>query len=225
MSPRAEDDRAEALVQALEDEGFDVVFGIPGAWPSRSSTRSSTASSATSCRGTSRARCTPPTATRAPPGRSAPASSRADRARPTRSRASRTPTWTRSRWSSSPRRWSDLIGTDAFQESDITGITIPITKHNYLVKDPAELPEVIKEAFHIATTGRPGPGAHRHSRDERAGRADLQAAGVDEPARLQARRPRATPSRSSSRGDGHHEGARPLLYAGGGVLVPPRRRS
>jgi len=50
-----------------------------------------------------------------------------------------------------------VIGTDAFQESDITGITMPITKHNYLVKDPAELPEVIKEAFHIATTGRPGP--------------------------------------------------------------------
>ncbi|TLM79786.1 MAG: acetolactate synthase large subunit, partial [Actinobacteria bacterium] len=50
-----------------------------------------------------------------------------------------------------------VIGTDAFQESDITGITVPITKHNYLVKDATELPEVIKEAFHIATTGRPGP--------------------------------------------------------------------
>ncbi len=50
-----------------------------------------------------------------------------------------------------------VIGTDAFQESDITGITLPITKHNYLVKNPSELPEVIKEAFHIATTGRPGP--------------------------------------------------------------------
>lgn len=50
-----------------------------------------------------------------------------------------------------------VIGTDAFQESDTTGITIPITKHNYLVKNSAELPEVIKEAFHIATMGRPGP--------------------------------------------------------------------
>ncbi|MDP2181294.1 MAG: biosynthetic-type acetolactate synthase large subunit [Actinomycetota bacterium] len=50
-----------------------------------------------------------------------------------------------------------VIGTDAFQESDITGITLPITKHNYLVKDPADIPEVIKEAFHIAGTGRPGP--------------------------------------------------------------------
>jgi len=50
-----------------------------------------------------------------------------------------------------------VIGTDAFQESDITGITIPVTKHNYLVKHVEDLPEVIKEAFHIATTGRPGP--------------------------------------------------------------------
>jgi len=52
---------------------------------------------------------------------------------------------------------TSVIGTDAFQESDITGITLPITKHNYLVKDARELPEVIKEAFHIASTGRPGP--------------------------------------------------------------------
>ncbi len=50
-----------------------------------------------------------------------------------------------------------VIGTDAFQEIDITGITVPITKHNYLVKNASELPEAMKEAFHIATTGRPGP--------------------------------------------------------------------
>ncbi len=50
-----------------------------------------------------------------------------------------------------------VLGTDAFQESDITGITLPITKHNYLIKDAADIPDVMKEAFHIATTGRPGP--------------------------------------------------------------------
>ncbi len=50
-----------------------------------------------------------------------------------------------------------LVGKDAFQEADITGITMPITKHNYLVKDVQELPRIIKEAFHVATTGRPGP--------------------------------------------------------------------
>ncbi len=52
---------------------------------------------------------------------------------------------------------TSVIGTDAFQEVDIVGITQPITKHNYLVTDVEELPSVIKEAFHIARTGRPGP--------------------------------------------------------------------
>ncbi|MGZ5539564.1 MAG: biosynthetic-type acetolactate synthase large subunit [Halobacteriota archaeon] len=52
---------------------------------------------------------------------------------------------------------TDLIGYDAFQEADITGITQPITKHNYLIRDASEIPQTIKEAFHIASTGRPGP--------------------------------------------------------------------
>jgi acetolactate synthase-1/2/3 large subunit len=50
-----------------------------------------------------------------------------------------------------------LIGTDAFQEADITGITLPITKHNMLVTDPIDIPRAIAEAFHLASTGRPGP--------------------------------------------------------------------
>jgi len=50
-----------------------------------------------------------------------------------------------------------LIGNDAFQEADVTGITRPITKHNYLVKDVKELSRIVREAFHIASTGRPGP--------------------------------------------------------------------
>jgi acetolactate synthase-1/2/3 large subunit len=52
---------------------------------------------------------------------------------------------------------TNFIGTDAFQEADITGITMPITKHNYLVRNAEELPRIIKEAFHIAATGRKGP--------------------------------------------------------------------
>ncbi len=52
---------------------------------------------------------------------------------------------------------SSLIGTDAFQEADVYGITGPITKHNYLVKNVNDIPKVVKEAFHIASTGRPGP--------------------------------------------------------------------
>ena len=50
-----------------------------------------------------------------------------------------------------------VIGTDAFQEADVMGITTPITKHNYQVRNVEDLPRIIKEAFHIATTGRPGP--------------------------------------------------------------------
>src|SRR5918996_2978987 len=49
------------------------------------------------------------------------------------------------------------IGGDAFQEADVTGITIPVTKHNWLVMDPHDIPLVVNEAFHVATTGRPGP--------------------------------------------------------------------
>ncbi len=51
----------------------------------------------------------------------------------------------------------ELIGTDGFQEADVYGITMPVTKHNYLVKDVNDLPRVIREAFYIASTGRPGP--------------------------------------------------------------------
>ena len=50
-----------------------------------------------------------------------------------------------------------LIGKDAFQEVDITGATLPFTKHSYLIKDGLDIPRVVNEAFHIANTGRPGP--------------------------------------------------------------------
>ncbi|HTO07828.1 MAG TPA: biosynthetic-type acetolactate synthase large subunit [Myxococcota bacterium] len=49
------------------------------------------------------------------------------------------------------------LGKDAFQEADVTGITYPVVKHSYLIKNPADIPRIIREAFHIATTGRPGP--------------------------------------------------------------------
>ncbi len=52
---------------------------------------------------------------------------------------------------------TSMLGKDAFQEADVTGITYPVVKHSYLVKDAADIPRVIKEAFYIATTGRPGP--------------------------------------------------------------------
>src|SRR5262245_1695405 len=50
-----------------------------------------------------------------------------------------------------------MLGKDAFQEADVTGITYPVVKHSYLVKAARDLPRVIREAFHLATSGRPGP--------------------------------------------------------------------
>ena len=52
---------------------------------------------------------------------------------------------------------SDLIGTDAFQETDMVGISRPVVKHSFMVRNAAEIPAVVKKAFHLATTGRPGP--------------------------------------------------------------------
>ncbi|MEM7413005.1 MAG: biosynthetic-type acetolactate synthase large subunit [Myxococcota bacterium] len=52
---------------------------------------------------------------------------------------------------------SPMLGKDAFQEADVTGITYPVVKHSYLVKEAAEIPRIVREAFHVATTGRPGP--------------------------------------------------------------------
>ena len=52
---------------------------------------------------------------------------------------------------------TDLLGSDAFQETDIIGITMPITKHSYLISDPSEVQSTVKQAFEIARSGRPGP--------------------------------------------------------------------
>ena len=67
-----------------------------------------------------------------------------------------------------------FIGKDAFQEVDVTGITLPITKHNYLVTDVRELPTVMKEAFHIARTGRPGPVLVDIAKDAQYAEVDFQ---------------------------------------------------
>ncbi len=68
---------------------------------------------------------------------------------------------------------SSLIGNDAFQEADIVGITMPCCKHNYLVKDTKDLPRIIKEAFHIATTGKPGPVVIDMPKDILTGKAEF----------------------------------------------------
>ncbi|MDD1672456.1 MAG: biosynthetic-type acetolactate synthase large subunit [Methanomicrobiales archaeon] len=114
---------------------------------------------------------------------------------------------------------TNLLGNDAFQEADITGITMPITKHNYLVKKTAELGRIIKEAFFIARTGRPGPVLIDLPKD-------VSTTAVDET--------KAFPKEITLRGykptvTGHakqitkaveliQNAERPIIYAGGGVI-------
>jgi len=112
---------------------------------------------------------------------------------------------------------SSVIGTDAFQESDITGITIPITKHNYLIKDAADLPEVIREAFHIATTGRPGPVLIDVPAD--MGKTEIDFA-YPETVNLPGYKPtyKGHAKQVKQAATLIAAARRPLLYAGGGVL-------
>lgn len=109
------------------------------------------------------------------------------------------------------------IGTDSFQEADITGITSPITKHNYLVKNVKDLPTTIKEAFYIASTGRPGPVLIDIP-------IDVQNALIDENIKAEINLPGYKPTLK-----GHlkqikeaalkiYNSSRPVIFAGGGVV-------
>jgi acetolactate synthase I/II/III large subunit len=109
------------------------------------------------------------------------------------------------------------IGTDAFQEADICGITLPITKHNFLVQDPAEIPQVIAEAFHIAATGRPGPVLVDLPKDVLQARTTFSwPPTVELPGYRPVLRPHGKQVREAARLIA--EARRPVLYVGGGVL-------
>ncbi len=111
-----------------------------------------------------------------------------------------------------------VIGTDAFQEVDIVGITQPITKHNYLVTDVEELPAVVKEAFHIARTGRPGPVLIDITKDVQAAEIDYAyPEDVDLPGYRLPHNDLAGPIRQMAAMI--DEAERPLLIAGHGVVL------
>ena len=74
---------------------------------------------------------------------------------------------------------TELLGTDGFQEADMIGITMPIVKHSFMIQHPLEIPRVIHEAFHIARTGRPGPGAWSTSRRTSRGRTSTTSRSTD----------------------------------------------
>jgi acetolactate synthase-1/2/3 large subunit len=112
---------------------------------------------------------------------------------------------------------SASIGTDAFQEADIRGITFPVTKHNFLVTDPAEIPRRVAEAFHIAATGRPGPVLVDISKDAlQAATTYLWPQTLDLPGYRPVTRPHGKQVREAARMI--LEARRPVLYVGGGVI-------
>ena len=112
---------------------------------------------------------------------------------------------------------SAAIGTDAFQEADIRGITMPITKHNYLVTKADDIPRVIAEAFHIAATGRPGPVLVDISKDALQARTTFSwPPRIELPGYRPVSRPHSKQIREAARLIALAE--RPILYVGGGVI-------
>jgi acetolactate synthase-1/2/3 large subunit len=112
---------------------------------------------------------------------------------------------------------TSLIGNDAFQEADITGITQPITKHNYLVQKAEDIPRIVKEAFHIASTGRPGPVLIDLPKDVQNIEIDLQY-----PDRVELRGYKPTYKGNTQQikraAEEIANSCRPIIYAGGGII-------
>jgi acetolactate synthase-1/2/3 large subunit len=113
---------------------------------------------------------------------------------------------------------TELIGTDGFQEADVTGITLPIVKHSFLVTDPRQIPQYIHEAFHIASTGRPGPVLLDIPQD--LSRADIDYEPRTEPVDLAGYKPSTDGNIKQIRiaAKAIANARRPILYTGGGVV-------
>ncbi|MCQ5364380.1 acetolactate synthase large subunit [Anoxybacillus salavatliensis] len=112
---------------------------------------------------------------------------------------------------------SNVIGSDAFQEADVLGITMPITKHSYQVRDIHELPKIIKEAFHIATTGRPGPVLIDIPKDMAVAEAEFD---YEQDVQLPGYQPTTKPNHLQIRKlvEAVSQAKRPVILAGAGVL-------
>ncbi len=113
---------------------------------------------------------------------------------------------------------SSMIGNDAFQEADTTGITRAVTKHNYLVRNADDLPRIVAEAFHIASTGKPGPVLIDVPKDIQQ---DLTDATTPDKVQLRGYKPTtAGHARQIAKlASAINKAARPLLYVGGGVIA------
>jgi acetolactate synthase-1/2/3 large subunit len=108
-----------------------------------------------------------------------------------------------------------LLGRDSFQEVDITGITMPITKHNYMVKDVARLADVLREAFHIAASGRPGPVLIDIPKDVQIAECEFEPM----PPRQNGKGKAPEESEVKKAADLIASARRPIIYAGGGVVT------
>lgn len=112
---------------------------------------------------------------------------------------------------------SSMIGTDAFQEADIRGITMPITKHSFLVKRAEDIPAAVKNAFHIAETGRPGPVLVDISKDALSTAVPfVWPRGIDLPGYSPMTKPHIKQIRAAA--ELIQQANRPVLYVGGGVM-------
>ena len=114
---------------------------------------------------------------------------------------------------------SRLIGSDAFQETDVTGVTLPITKHNYLVSDVSEVAPTIHEAFYVARSGRPGPVLVDITKDAQQASAEFVWDGS--PVRLPGYRPdlRASEAERRQALELINNAKRPVIFAGHGVML------
>jgi acetolactate synthase-1/2/3 large subunit len=111
-----------------------------------------------------------------------------------------------------------MLGRDSFQEADITGITMPITKYNYLVKNVSDLPRIIKEAFYIATTGRPGPVLIDLPRDVSVGKVKYKEPNsINLPGYKPVYEGNMKQIRAAAAA--LQKAKKPLIYAGGGVTI------
>ena len=112
-----------------------------------------------------------------------------------------------------------VIGTDAFQETDVTGVTLPITKHNYLVTEVGELAHTLREACYVARSGRPGPVLVDIAKNAQIAKADFE--WDDDPVRLPGYRPdlRADSDTFRRAADMINSSERPLILAGQGVIA------
>ena len=113
---------------------------------------------------------------------------------------------------------TELIGTDGFQEADILGATLPFVKHSFQVTDPRQIPEYVHEAFHVASTGRPGPVLLDIPQD--LSRADIDYAPRTEPVELAGYKPSTEGNIKQIRiaAKALANARRPILYTGGGVV-------